>query len=144
MDNNYNRISKEMLDYVGILSKLEFEESEKESYIKGMEEMLDYVDILNELDTDTVPVDGGVYVRSQTDITAEKSEYQNVQNKDLLGNVVSAGDVNTGSQTDITAGKSEYQNVFREDTVSNENGQEAALYNAPVKKGEYIVVPKTI
>lgn len=35
-------------------------------------------------------------------------------------------------------------NVFREDIVTNENGQEAALANAPRQKNKSYVVPKTI
>ncbi len=128
MSNNKNSISGEMLDYVGILSKLEFEEKERKDYIKGMEEMLDYVDILNELDTSNVSIDG-----------------------DFTGNCLSSDD-NVGNDTydGVLKGNASFssddKNVFREDEVfvSAGSGQEAALLNAPVKKGECIVVPKTI
>ena len=46
-----NIISDETIEYVGILSKLELSEEEKEQAKKDMGSMLDYIDILNELDT---------------------------------------------------------------------------------------------
>ena len=46
-----NRITDEILDYVGILAKLELSEQEKQAARKDMERMLDYIDQLNELDT---------------------------------------------------------------------------------------------
>ena len=46
-----NAISDEMIDYVGILAKLELSPEEKERAKKDMGEMLDYIDKLNELDT---------------------------------------------------------------------------------------------
>lgn len=46
-----NRISNEMIEYVGILAKLELSEEEKAQAGKDMEQMLDYIDKLNELDT---------------------------------------------------------------------------------------------
>ena len=46
-----NIISDESIEYVGILSKLELSEEEKEQAKKDMGSMLDYIDKLNELDT---------------------------------------------------------------------------------------------
>ena len=46
-----NIISDETIEYVGILSKLELSEEEKEQAKKDMDSMLDYIDKLNELDT---------------------------------------------------------------------------------------------
>ena len=46
-----NVISDETIDYVGILSKLELSDQEKEQAKKDMGRMLDYIDKLNELDT---------------------------------------------------------------------------------------------
>ncbi len=46
-----NIISDETIEYVGILSKLELSEEEKEQEKKDMGSMLDYIDKLNELDT---------------------------------------------------------------------------------------------
>ena len=46
-----NIISDETIEYVGILSKLELSEEEKEQTKKDMGSMLDYIDKLNELDT---------------------------------------------------------------------------------------------
>ncbi|MBP5608147.1 MAG: Asp-tRNA(Asn)/Glu-tRNA(Gln) amidotransferase subunit GatC [Lachnospiraceae bacterium] len=49
-----NVISDETIEYVGILSKLKLDESEKEQARKDLEEMLDYIDQLGELDTEGV------------------------------------------------------------------------------------------
>ena len=46
-----NIISDETIEYVGILSKLELSEEEKEQAKKDMGSMLDYIDKFNELDT---------------------------------------------------------------------------------------------
>ena len=45
------KISDEMIEYVGILAKLELSSEEKEAAKSDMERMLDYIDTLNELDT---------------------------------------------------------------------------------------------
>ena len=44
-------ITDEIIDYVGILAKLELSEDEKEQAKKDMGRMLDYIDKLGELDT---------------------------------------------------------------------------------------------
>lgn len=49
-----NIISDEIIEYVGILAKLELSEEEKEQAKKDMANMLDYIDTLNELDTSGV------------------------------------------------------------------------------------------
>ncbi len=49
-----NIISDETIEYVGILSKLELSDQEKEQAKKDMGRMLDYIDMLNELDTSQV------------------------------------------------------------------------------------------
>lgn len=46
-----NVISDEIIEYVGILAKLELSGEEKEAAKKDMAGMLDYIDKLNELDT---------------------------------------------------------------------------------------------
>lgn len=46
-----HKISDEMIEYVGILAKLELSGEEKEQAKQDMERMLDYIDKLNELDT---------------------------------------------------------------------------------------------
>lgn len=45
------KITDEVMEYVGILAKLELSDEEKEAAKKDMEQMLDYIDTLNELDT---------------------------------------------------------------------------------------------
>ncbi len=47
-------IDDEMIDYIGILAKLELSDEEKELAKKDMEDMLEYVEVLNELDTEDI------------------------------------------------------------------------------------------
>ncbi|HKM04237.1 MAG TPA: Asp-tRNA(Asn)/Glu-tRNA(Gln) amidotransferase subunit GatC [Lachnospiraceae bacterium] len=49
-----NIISDEIIDYVGILAKLELSGEEKEFAKKDMASMLDYIDKLSELNTEGV------------------------------------------------------------------------------------------
>lgn len=49
-----NIISDEIIEYVGILAKLELSAEEKEAAKSDMGRMLDYIDKLNELDTSGV------------------------------------------------------------------------------------------
>ena len=49
-----NVISDEMIEYVGILAKLELSGEERERAKKDMGRMLDYIDKLSELDTEGV------------------------------------------------------------------------------------------
>lgn len=49
-----NIISDEIIEYVGILAKLELSQEEKEEAKKDMGRMLDYIDQLGELDTEGV------------------------------------------------------------------------------------------
>lgn len=94
-----NVIDDAMIEYVGILAKLELSEKEREAAKKDMERMLDYIDRLNGLDTSGVePMSHVLPVR----------------------------------------------NVFREDVVTNGDGREDTLLNAPDRKEDMFVVPKTI
>ena len=49
-----NGISDEMIEYVGILTKLELSEEEKEQAREDMGRLLSYIDKLGELDTEGV------------------------------------------------------------------------------------------
>ncbi len=49
-----HHISDEIIEYIGILAKLELSHQEKEQAKSDMESMLDYMDKLNELDTSKV------------------------------------------------------------------------------------------
>ncbi len=48
------KITDEIMDYVGILAKLDLSEEEKQQAAGDMERMLDYVEMLNDLDTEEV------------------------------------------------------------------------------------------
>ena len=49
-----HKISDELIEYVGILAKLELSDEEKETAKEDMGKMLDYIDQLEELDTSHV------------------------------------------------------------------------------------------
>ena len=91
-------ISDETIEYVGILSKLKLDESEKEQAKKDLAEMLDYIDQLGELDTEGVEPMSHVHPVS---------------------------------------------NRFREDVVTNGDGREQVLANAPEERDGAFVVPRT-
>ena len=93
------QITDEIIEYVGILAKLELSEEEKEQAKQDMEKMLDYIGQLNTLDTEGVEPMSHVFP---------------------------------------------IQNVFREDIVTNPDGSEEILSNAPVKKDRSFMVPKTV
>lgn len=94
-----NSISDEMIEYVGILAKLELNDKEKEQAKKDMGEMLDYIDRLNNLDTTGVEPMSHIFPLN---------------------------------------------NVFREDVVTNQDGSEDTLSNAPEQKNGGFKVPRTI
>jgi len=93
-----NGISDEMIEYVGILAKLELSDEEKEEAKRDMGRMLDYIDKLNELD---------------------------IMGVEPMSHVFPA------------------QNVFREDVVTNGDGSHDTLLNAPSRKDNMFVVPRT-
>lgn len=93
------QITDEIIEYVGILAKLELSEEEKEQAKQDMEKMLDYIGQLNTLDTEGVEPMSHVFP---------------------------------------------IQNVFREDIVTNPDGSEEVLSNAPAKKDRSFMVPKTV
>ncbi len=48
------KITDDVIEYVGILAKLELDEKEKKKAAIEMEKLLDYIDVLNTLDTQGV------------------------------------------------------------------------------------------
>ncbi len=89
-----NVITDEIMEYVGILAKLELSVEEKQAAKKDMERILDYVGKLNQLEP----------------------------------------------MSDIFS----VSNVFREDQVEHKDGAEDALANAPKRRGQAFVVPRTV
>ncbi len=49
-----NKINDEVMEYVGILAKLELSQEEKEQAKEDMEKMLSYIEKMNELDTEGI------------------------------------------------------------------------------------------
>ncbi len=76
-----NKISKETIEYVGILAKLELGEEEKEQAGRDMERMLDYIDKLNELDTDGVEPMSHVFAMSNV---FREDRVENGDNREAL------------------------------------------------------------
>src|SRR5699024_7086154 len=54
LERRFQMIDDEMMEYIGILAKLELSEEEKEQAKADMQKMLNYIDQLNELDTSNV------------------------------------------------------------------------------------------
>lgn len=93
-----NRISDEMIEYVGILTKLELSGEEREQVREDISRMLTYIDKLDELDTAGVEPMCHIFP---------------------------------------------VRNVFRDDVVTNGDESEELLRNAPCRKDNMFVVPKT-
>ena len=110
-----NVITDETIDYVGILAKLELSEEEKEQAKKDMEQMIKYVSALEDVD--------------------------NINEVNIEDDANSIND---------SMDNSKIVNVFREDTTicynqtSLEGHREQILFNAPKRKENGFVVPKTI
>jgi len=48
------KITDEMIDYIGVLSRLKLKNEEKENAKEEMEKIINYMDKLNQLDTDGI------------------------------------------------------------------------------------------
>lgn len=75
------RISDEVIEYVGILAKLELSPEEKEQARWDMENMLDYMDMLNEVDTEGIePMSHvfGVHNVFREDVVTNSDDRQNL------------------------------------------------------------------
>ena len=90
-----NKISDEMMEYVGILAKLELSEEERAVAGADMEKMLDYVDMLGELDTEGVEAESHLF------------EMQNVFREDVVTN----GDIRDEILKNAPLTKDEYFKV---------------------------------
>jgi len=84
-----NVITDEMIDYIGILSKLDLSEKEREQAKSDMCKMLDYFDTMNELDTSDVEPLSHVFNTQnvfRNDELANSSECINMQNAPVVQN----------------------------------------------------------
>ena len=76
-----NRITDEIIDYVGVLAKLELSPEEREQAKKDMAKMLDYIDLLGGLDTgDVEPMSHVFPVRNvfREDIPSDKDNREDI------------------------------------------------------------------
>lgn len=90
------------------------------------DEMLDYVGIL-----------------SQLEIKENEREKIRHDMNEMLDYVDKLNELDTNGVEPVTH-LFDTGNVFREDEVTNGNGQEDTLANAPERHEDYLVVPKTI
>lgn len=67
-------INDDVIEYVGILAKLDISDDEKNQVKRDMEEMLGYIDMLNELDTEGIEPMSHVF------------ELENVMRDDIVTN----------------------------------------------------------
>ena len=79
-----NGISDEMIEYVGILTKLELSEEEKEQAREDMGRLLSYIDKLGELDTEGV--EPMCHVLPIQNVLREDVITNEDQSRELLGN----------------------------------------------------------
>lgn len=79
-----DRITDEMVEYVGILAKLELNENEKKQAKEDMEKMLDYIDILKEVNTDEI--DGITHINEMTNVFREDKVINENISEDILKN----------------------------------------------------------
>jgi aspartyl-tRNA(Asn)/glutamyl-tRNA(Gln) amidotransferase subunit C len=73
------KITDELIDYIGELSRLELSDEEKEGAKKDLTDILNYMDKLNELDTTgakelTHPFDEANRFRSETGLNEDQRE----------------------------------------------------------------------
>ena len=47
-------IDDKMLDYIGVLARLEIKDEDREKYKENLDKIIGYMDILNELDTSNI------------------------------------------------------------------------------------------
>lgn len=83
-------IDDEMIDYIGILAKLELSDEEKELAKKDMENMLEYVEVLNELDTEDI--EPMINVHSYNNVFREDIVIQEDDRNNMLSNAPSVRD----------------------------------------------------
>lgn len=78
------KITKDTVDKLATLSRLEFDGKEKEEIINDLNKMLDFVSKLNELDTaDAEPL---IYMNEETNILREDEIKQATSQKEALSN----------------------------------------------------------
>jgi aspartyl-tRNA(Asn)/glutamyl-tRNA(Gln) amidotransferase subunit C len=79
-----SRITKETIDKIAHLARLEFENEAKEEISNDMNRMLDFVDKLNELNTDLVePL---IYMSKELNVMREDEVISDISQKDALKN----------------------------------------------------------
>lgn len=76
-----NIINDSIIEYVGILAKLELSQEEKEAAKNDMGRMLDYIDKLNELDTSEVQPLSHIFPISNVfreDVVTNRDDKENI------------------------------------------------------------------
>ncbi|SHF10277.1 Asp-tRNA(Asn)/Glu-tRNA(Gln) amidotransferase subunit GatC [Clostridium fallax] len=73
-------ITKSDLDYLEILSKLSFDEKEKEKLLEDLNEFLQYVDKINEINTKDIEITVNPYYIENKFREDEIEEYKNIEN----------------------------------------------------------------
>ena len=79
-----SKITDEMIEYVGILSKLKLNEEEKKQAKADMEKMLEYIDILKEVNTDNI--EGITHIGKEVNIFREDKIINEDERKMILKN----------------------------------------------------------
>ncbi len=74
-------INDEMIEYVGILAKLDLQDKEKQKAKEDMNKMLDYIEKLNELDTSMVEPMTHIYSNNNVfreDVVTNENEVEKI------------------------------------------------------------------
>ena len=84
-----------------------------------------------------------VEILAQMQLTASEREEVQVEMEKILSYVEKLNELDT-SEVEALVHVLTETNVFREDCVTNGNGQEAVMANAPKQKNGQYQVPKTV
>jgi aspartyl-tRNA(Asn)/glutamyl-tRNA(Gln) amidotransferase subunit C len=98
------KITTEMVEYVSLLSRLEFSDEEKEVFSGELSKIIDYFEMINQLDTENVPP------------TSHILEAKNILRKDEVGRML-------GSDNALNTAPKRHENFFQVPQVIDEGGK---------------------
>ena len=98
------KITPEMVEYVSLLSRLEFSDSEKERFSGELSQIIEYFEKINQLDTENVPP------------TSHVLETKNILRKDEVGTML-------GSEKALATAPKKHEDFFLVPQVIDEGGK---------------------
>ncbi|HIW21788.1 MAG TPA: Asp-tRNA(Asn)/Glu-tRNA(Gln) amidotransferase subunit GatC [Candidatus Dorea intestinavium] len=85
-----------------------------------------------------------LYELSQLQYEKDEAKEIKAELEEMLNYFAVLDEIDTSNMVEETKEEREESFPFRKDLASGNNGQEAALLNAPRKEDDYVIVPKTI